>query len=411
MTDFQRGFIALVKAALTEEPPAMPSAFSYAEAYELAEKQQLVPLVYYGALMDPAFAEDAEQMRFMARSAVFIGHSADQEETLGRLFAAFESEGLAYMPLKGTLLKGMYPSPEMRPMGDADILIRLDQYDRVTRLMEAHECFFLKESNHEYNWVSRTGLYLELHKRLIPSNNEDYYAYWGDGWLRARPIEEGACRYELSPEDLYTYLVTHYAKHFRDQGAGMKYILDFYIYRRRYPELDMAYVEGEMRKLHLWEFHEHLMHLLRVWFDGEASDEMADYLTSKVFDDGVFGNFDKGAVSEGLRISKSSKAVKRTERWRMWFPSYESMALRSPILRKWPILLPLMWVARWFDVFFHHKDRYRRRMARMEQMTDENIEQYRRELNYVGLDYHFDDDEDPPDGDVHQTADQTAGHS
>lgn len=394
MTEFQRGIIELVKAALHETPPTLPADFSYRQVYDLAEAQQLVPLFYTGALMDPAFLMSPDAERFMTRAATYIAHSADQEDSLAAIFSTFEAEGIHYMPLKGTLLKSMYPSPEMRPMGDADILIRLDEYDHIKTVMSSLRCIFMKESNHEYNWYSETGLLFELHKRLIPSNNEDYFAYWGDGWQKARPVEGANGRYEMSPEDTYIYLMTHYAKHFRDQGAGMKYILDFYIYRRRYPDMDMGYVEAEMRKLHLWEFHEHLMHLLRVWFEDEPADNMADYLTSKIFEDGVFGDFDKGAISEGLRVSKSSKSVRKAQKWRLLFPSYENMCIRFPVLRKWAILLPIMWIVRWFDVLFNHKDRYRRQMDRLEQMSDENIEQYRRELNYVGLDYYFDD---PPD--------------
>ncbi len=402
MTEFQCGIISLVRAALCESSAHMPADFDYARAYDLAEHQQLVPLIYYGALSDPAFFGHPAGERFIGRSCVYIGHSADQMETLERLFAAFEAAGLMYMPLKGTLLKGMYPAPEMRPMGDADILIRMDQYERVSAVMQELGCTFVKESNHEYNWVTETGLVIELHKRLIPSNNKDYFAYYGDGWRLARPQEGYVGRHELSAEDLYIYLLTHYAKHFRDQGAGMKYILDFYIYRRRYPEMDMAYIEREMRILHLWEFHENLMHLLAVWFDGEPSDEMADYLTSKVFDDGVFGNFAMGAVSEGLRVAqsgkpgKSAKAVRRAQKRKMLFPSYENMCIRFPVLRRWAILLPVLWVVRWFDVLLHHKDRYRRAMGRVEQISDESMEQYRSELNYVGLDYHFGADE--PEG-------------
>ncbi len=394
MTDFQRGFVNLAKAALTGEAPVLPEDFSYASAYLLADQQQIVPMIYYGALMDPAFAACSEAERFMERTCIFIAHNADQQETIARIFAAFDAEGFSYMPLKGTLLKEMYPDPEMRPMGDADILVRVDQYDRIKPAMEGVGLSFIKESNHEYIWISDTGLIIELHKRLIPSNNEDFFAYYGDGWRLARPMEGCVARHELSPEDQYIYLVTHYAKHFRDQGAGMKYILDFYVYRRHYPDLDMAYVEAEMRKLWLWEFHENLMHLLAVWFDGEASDEMSDYLTSKVFGDGVFGKTSRGAISEGLRLSKSSKSAKRAARWRTLFPSYEQMCLRMPILKKWPILLPLMWIVRWFDVLFNHKDRYYTRMSRMEQMSEENILAYQEELNYVGLDYHFNEDDE-----------------
>jgi hypothetical protein len=58
--------------------------------------------------------------------------------------------------------------------------------------------------------------------------------------------------------------------------------------------------------------------------------------------------------------------------------------------------LPLFWVIRLVDRALHHRDRYRRNMANLDRMSEENILQYQRELNYVGLDYHFGKDDPPP---------------
>ena len=76
-------------------------------------------------------------------------------------------------------------------------------------------------------------------------------------------------------------------------------------------------------------------------------------------------------------------------------PGYSSMCARHPILKKWAILLPLFWIIRGFDIILFHRDRYRNRMEQLELMSDENIDQYHRDLNYVGLDYNFGEN-DPP---------------
>ena len=240
-----------------------------------------------------------------------------------------------------------------------------------------------------------TGLHIELHKRLIPSYNEDYYAYYGDGWRLARPVAEGSCRYEMSPEDTFIYLFTHFAKHYRDQGAGMKYVIDFYVYKRQYPRLDMGYIARELENLQLFEFYQNIMRMMDVWFEDAPSDEMTDYLTNKIFSDGVFGNEANSAMSEGLKLSKESGSVRARKKWRLIFPSYTSMCARHPILKKWAILLPLFWIIRGFDILLHHRDRLQEQKVRLEVMSDENIDKYHRELNYVGLDYNFGED-DPP---------------
>jgi hypothetical protein len=395
MTDFQKGFLSLIKAALTDSPLEYPLSLDYGEVYRIAEEQQVIPLVYYGAIKDPAFMSHRCAQSFLERTCVYVGHGEDQTETVNRILQAFDREGISYMPLKGTLLKSMYPSPEMRVMGDADILIKMDEYDRIQRVMLSLMMIPKKESDHEYNWQTMTGLQIELHKRMIPSYNRDYYAYYGDGWRLARPAGGEGCRYEMSPEDTYIYLFTHFAKHYRDQGVGMKYVFDFYVYQRQYPELDMAYIARELDKLQLFEFYRNVTRMIDVWFEGAPSDEITDYLTDKIFSDGVFGKEENGAMSEGVKLSKESGSVRAKKRWRLIFPSYSSMCVRHPVLKKWAILLPLFWIIRGFDIIFFHRDRYRYRMEQLEIMTDENIDQYHRELNYVGLDYNFGED-DPP---------------
>lgn len=395
MTDFQRGFLSLIKAGLLDVAPSLPPDMDYQAVYWLSEEQQIVPLVYYGAVKDPAFLSHPFAQTFLERTCVYVGHNQEQQETVERVCHAFDEAGISYMPLKGTLLKPMYPSPEMRVMGDADILIRMEEYEKIQKLMLAMLYIPRKESDHEFNWTDMKGLQIELHKRLIPSYNEDYFAYYGDGWRLAHLVEGSQSRYEMSPEDTFIYMFTHFAKHYRDCGVGIKYVIDFFIYKRQYPKLDMGYIARELENLQLFDFYQNIMRLVQVWFEDAPSDEMTDFLTTKIFMDGVFGNDVNSAMSEGLKISKESRSVRARKRWRLIFPSYKSMCARHPILEKWAILLPLFWIIRGFDILFNHRDRYQEQKNRLEIMTDENIGKYHKELNYVGLDYNF-GDEDPP---------------
>lgn len=395
MTDYQRGLISLLKAALTDGEPSVPANLDPSAVYAFAEKQQVVAALYYGMCKLPGFESHPIAQRFFERFCIHLGHNADQMDTVERIGTAFEEAGISYMPVKGTLLKPLYPSPEMRTMGDADILIRMEEYPRVRKVMEKLGCRFDYESDHEYSWLTPTGLQIEIHKRLIPTYNKDYYAYYGDGWDRARLCEGSKYRYEMTPEDTFVFLLTHYAKHYRDQGAGLKYVVDFYIFREKYPRLNMKYVEGELEKLHLLEFYENITYLIDVWFHDAPDTELSDYLTEKIFNDGVFGRAELNQISEGLKLSKTTKSVKAKRKRQMFFPPYSVMRVRYPILNRLAFLLPFLWIFRLVDLAIHHRDRYRTRMNQVERMSDENITQYQRELNYVGLDYNFGGD-DPP---------------
>ena len=230
MTDYQKEILSLLNASLKGTEPVGVDLRNIRSVYRFAEAQQMVGALYPGALGVPGFEEHPVNQDFLARYCGYLGHDAGQMEALEAIFSAFEKEGITYMPLKGTLLKDLYPSPEMRTMGDADILIRPEEYKRIEKIMVGLDCRFESESDHEYNWLAANGTHIELHKCLIPSYNKDYYAYFGDGWRFAHPCEGSRFRHEMSPEDTFVFLFTHFAKHYRDQGVGMKYVVDFYVF-------------------------------------------------------------------------------------------------------------------------------------------------------------------------------------
>ena len=69
------------------------------------------------------------------------------------IFARFEAEGIKYMPLKGVIIKEMYPSIGLRQMADNDILFDPAYRERVKEIMQMNsagqrlEAFFKLNPN------------------------------------------------------------------------------------------------------------------------------------------------------------------------------------------------------------------------------------------------------------------------
>ena len=318
-------------------------------------------------------------------------HSEAQTEAIERLCAVFEENGIDYMPLKGCNMKSRYPKPELRIMGDADILIRTEQYDRIRDLVAALGYNPEVESDHEYVWRS-PALFLELHKRLIPSYNSDYYAYFGDGWRLAKTRQ--GFRYAMTPEDEFIYLFTHFAKHYRDGGIGCRHVLDLWVYLRSCPGLDQGYIRRELQKLRLLEFYENVLRLLDVWFDGGASDEKTDMMTDFVFDSGSWGKWESHVLSAEVKNRKAAGSVRGgriRSLWQLLFPAARDMAIRYPVLDKAPWQLPLMWPVRWVDALLFRRDRVLRKHRDFRSATAEKVDGYQRAMNHVGLDFNFEE--------------------
>lgn len=388
LNEQQRGIILLVRSALTGQRERLPAGFDLEAAQVLIVKHQIAPLIYYGAV-NCGIAADCEAMRsLLSITARLVSIGESQTLELCMLTQAFDSAGIDYLLLKGSELKQYYPKPEMRIMSDVDILIRPEQYEKIKPIMTHYGFREGAESDHELHW-SKRDIHIELHKRLIPSYNEDYYAYFGDGWQRVKPTEEGN-GYRFSDEDELIYLFCHFAKHYRDGGIGIKHLTDIWVYCKGKPQLNKAYLRAELKKLGLAAFYENIMMTCAVWFDGAAPTEMTDFLSCVIFDSGAYGRGEMQRISWAVRISGNSASGKQARfRWKLEriFPPYWKMCMKYPTLKKMPVLLPFFWVVRWICVLLFRPNNVRKQMKRAEEMSPEAIEQYRRSLEYVGLRY------------------------
>lgn len=394
MNTMHRGVITLIRSALTGEKLPLPEGFSLDEADSLIRRQSLLPLVYRGAEncglpLDTELMQQYQQAYFRQ-----VIRSAQQTRAVDQLLKAFEENGIDYMPLKGYNLKKLYPQPEMRMMGDADILIRVEQYGRIKPLMQSLDYEEAKESPYDFCWQGK-HLYVELHKQLFGPNQTDLCGYFGNGWKTA--VKGDGFGHTMCPEDEYVYIFSHMMKHFRYCGIGARQIVDLYVFAKAFPALDKASIDGIMDRIGIGEFHRNICRLLKVWFEGAADDSMTDFITEYVFSSGNFGSMQNKLYSEELINAQKSGQIKgaksRTFVQALFLP-LEQMQDSYNILYKYPILLPVFWVVRWFDVLLHRRSRIAKKFEIIHNMTDEKVEQYQQALAYMGLDYHFVEDED-----------------
>ena len=384
-----RGIVTLIKSAVTGEKQSLPEGFSLSEAMEQITRHGLQALCYQGAFHCGIPGNDPAMAALFQRYYKTMLRSEGQMAAVGKLFAAFEEAGIDYLPLKGTILKPLYPKPELRSMGDADILIRMEQYERIVPVMESLGYQFLEETDHELPWKSG-ALYVELHKRLIPSYNLDYDAYYGDGWQLAK--NHRGHRYAMTDEDTYIYIFSHYAKHYRDGGIGCRQVTDLWVWRRTHTDMDEGYIRKELEKLQLDVFYDNTQRMLGVWFGDREADPVSEFMTEIIFASGNFGLAEKRVLAQSVKVMKDKSDVKRE--WlrhltEALFPGHTIIDKQYPVLRKHPWLLPVFWVIRWFDKFLFQRDVVARRYNQLKMFNEENVDSYQKALKYVGLDFNF----------------------
>lgn len=391
MTDTQQGVILLLKSAVTGRAYPLPAGFSIAEAARLARAHHIVPLVYTGAVTCGVPSRDVTMQQLFTQHLAALVKSENQLLRLERLTAAFDEAGIDYMPLKGMLLKHMYPRPDLRVMGDADILIRLEQYDRIRPILESQGFKEQTETDHELIWNDEE-LCLELHKHLIPSYNRDYYDYFGNGWQLAAADAHGRCA--MDPEDTFIFLLVHFAKHYRDGGAGCRNILDFWIYRQAHPDLDETRIHRALSLLRLGEFYENTLRLMDHWFCDGPGDPVLEHMAAYIFSGGMWGDADTKQLSMELRHARHAGSIRKNRiRYLLaWvFPSADMIGHRYPVVRRHPWLLPVFWPVRWVTALLFRRDNIRSAQQQQQSVSADRVRAQEASLRLVGLDFDFRD--------------------
>ena len=69
------------------------------------------------------------------------------------------------------------------------------------------------------------------------------------------------------------------------------------------------------------------------------------------------------------------------------------MRNKYPILKKAPILLPLMWVVRWFQTLFKGKSAIDEQRYRVSLLTEEKMDIWEAKMQAVDLGFHFEEKE------------------
>lgn len=289
MEQLKNGYdmLYLAVCALQDAVPedAAVKTMDLKEVYRQAKKQMLPAITCYSIEKWAKHAADAainpkllEKWQEDKNRAIRKNMLMDLERE--KLFTFMETQGIWYMPLKGSVLKDWYPQLGMRQMSDNDILFdpafqkEINQYmtglgyEREEESGAIHDCYFKKPIYH-----------YEMHLKLFGySAKPEWRAYYQNVKERLCKDEGSNCGYHFTDEDMYVYVTTHAYKHFCGDGHGVRNLLDVCVFLQKKPDMDWTYIEAELAKLGL-DHHEKLVRTLaekllqpeRLLNGGEAS--------------------------------------------------------------------------------------------------------------------------------------------
>ena len=304
--------------------------------YEVADIHLLTSAV--GMALDRAGIQDERFIRAVARTQqkmVFL--DADRAQVLDRL----EKAGIWYMPLKGAVLKNLYPAYGMREMADNDILFDKDRAGDVRKIMT--DLGFETDAYERYHhdvYKKKPASNFEMHRLLFPvASRKELYDYYLN--VKERLVKDAGHQfgYHFTDEDFYVYMTAHEYGHYTHGGTGLRSLLDTYVYLRA-RKLDMDYVAREAEKMHMADFERNIRKLAEHLFDGEAlsaeEEEMLDFMSSS----GAYGTAENDAEYQ----------VEEMGRWKYFLSRVNMPKARMyelfPVLKRAPYLYPFFWLLR-----------------------------------------------------------------
>ncbi len=270
------------------------------------------------------------------------------------ILAHLEEKGIWYMPLKGAILKDMYPKLGLRQMSDNDIFFdgAYREYVRDYFVSRGYSIEHYNEGFHDV-YQKKPIFNYEMHVELYGEKRPVFRSYYSDVKDRLVKNDDSNFGYHFTDEDFYIYIVLHAYKHFAfSESIGARHLIDVFVYLNKKPNLDFAYIENELSKLDVWKFDCDCRELVREIFDEvesfdicKLSDEMRTLLQAFMLN--MFNISGEGRVEKGIRKKgKFGYLISRI------FPGVEYMKKYNPFFSRW-WLLPFGWIYRAFDILFN----------------------------------------------------------
>ena len=363
----EQDMISLVRCAVNNEIPNtfMVQDMDLEAVFAAAERHSLKAAVAMAL-------ESAGVKNKMTSTAIMLSlktaalFELDKKAVLEKL----EAQGIWYMPMKGLVLKDLYPKQGMRQMADHDILFDASRENDVKTIMES--CGFKTISfgmgPHD-TYTKPPVSNFEMHLMPFEKKDELFCQYYQNIRQRLLKDDNNNFGYHFSPEDFYIYITAHEYKHFIEEGTGIRSLLDVYVYLSRFGgQLNMEYVQNETAKLGIRDFEDENRNLALNVFGNctrtAGHEGMLDYLLSS----GTFGIMEQKVTNN---LHKNGKGIKGRLKYiyRRLFPPVSILESTYPLLGSHKSLAPFFAIHRIFKAVLFHKRRIMKEISIMMKKT------------------------------------------
>ena len=364
--------ISLIRALLKEEQPSeKPEDISFEDVYEMAKKHHILNMCLYAIEKLQKQPDEKLLNEWKRQRDIAAVQSAVQLSERNKILGRFKQEGIACLPLKGCLLKEMYPKPEYREMADLDILIHANDVEKTSFILCDLGYEFLHNGEVHNQYFKSPFVTVEIHKELFGTDIQRKFELKRSGidigcnpWKYAI-LESSTKMYYFEWEDFYIYLILHLYKHFDGVGVGIRQFVDIWIFLNSHQINKEKVFNALQNNNDILAFCKNTESLVSAWFSDSSLNEELKDMENYIFTSGAYGNMYNNVDTKlnTLQKSNSKEIAEILYFLRRSFPSLKYLQISYPILEDYPILLPVIWIYRLCTKLSNKDSKARREVA------------------------------------------------
>lgn len=355
----EKYLIKICNAYLTKQNILLDESVDFSRLFSVSKEHNLVGVAFsvIKNSENKSIVPDTIYHNFENGFYETIFKYEQQEKVIEDLSNLLSNNKIRHIFFKGAQIRNYYPIPEVRAMGDIDILIDEVNREKVKQILTKNG-FILVNSNGPVYDYNKDGVLIEMHTKIISGKVGSSSAQEGFKNAMDNGVYNG---YQGTLNDEYhlAYLITHIAHHFWFYAAGIKMILDIAVFQQKHL-LDTDKTIKFLKDVNLDKFAKVIFTLCYKWFGiGKSYDANTVKTEEFVTSFGAFGNAkrNKAVVVQRKQLEDGKKASPIFTRLRLLFPSYEKVKNIPYIkfIEGRPWLLPFAWIYRIYYNLKHRK--------------------------------------------------------
>lgn len=287
---------------------------------------------------------------------------ANQISQLNKVFKRLNEANIPVIALKGLILRDLYPAPDLRTMGDADILVHKEDLPKVqAKLIEMGYIKTEDSTPAHIAFAHRKYSPIEVHWKLSDTRYiDDVSSFEECVWDRAilKEIGDAHVLY-LCPEDCLIHLCIHMAVHMCSGGFGLRQLCDLVLLiEKEESRINWPHFIFQVQQYNIQTFTTEIFSVCNLILDLKIAPEFIKIPTNKkyskmlindIFESGVFGMksldrvFGNNLLNADI-VFKDAHSSKMNSVLHLICPPINTLSDTYSYAKRHRVLTPIAWI-------------------------------------------------------------------